>query len=157
MSWFYSLSNIPHWPCKIPTTVDMLNMSECTSHIIVTNTWIQYDPCTWRFNRRECFCPISTGFWSSTLTNYLSCRHFHGLLITIKTVYIWPHLSTVATSEQNEDRSWGDGGTQIPLVLAEGLLSMAFQFAGNILCGVVAGLQRKFKYIKISKFAAKIQ
>lgn len=53
------------------------------------------------------------------------------------------HLSTVATSEQNEDSSWGDGGAQLPLVLAEGLLPMAFQFTGNILCGVVAGLREE--------------
>jgi len=45
----------------------------------------------------------------------------------------------VATSEQDEDSSWGDGGAQLPLVLAEGLLPVAFQFAGNILCRVVAG------------------
>ena len=51
------------------------------------------------------------------------------------------HLSTVAPSEQNEDISWGDGCTQLPLVLAERLLPVALQFAGNILCGVVTGLQ----------------
>lgn len=45
----------------------------------------------------------------------------------------------MATSEQDEDSSWGDGGAQLPLVLAEGLLPVAFQFAGNILCRVVAG------------------
>lgn len=50
------------------------------------------------------------------------------------------HLSTVATSEQNEDTSRSDGGTQLPLVLAEGLLSMTLQFSGNIFRGVVAGL-----------------
>lgn len=49
----------------------------------------------------------------------------------------------MATSEQNKDRSWGDGGAQLPLVLAEGLLSMTLQFAGNILCGVVTGLEKE--------------
>lgn len=51
------------------------------------------------------------------------------------------HLSTVTTGEQNEDSSWCDGGAQVPLVLAEGLLPVALQFAGNILCGVVTGLE----------------
>lgn len=51
------------------------------------------------------------------------------------------HLSTVATSEQNEDSSWGDGGAQLSLVLAEGLLPVALEFTRNILCGVVAGLR----------------
>lgn len=50
------------------------------------------------------------------------------------------HLSTVAPSEQNEDSSWCDGGTQVPLVLGEGLDPMALQFTGHVLCGVVAGL-----------------
>lgn len=50
------------------------------------------------------------------------------------------HLSTVATSEQNKDSSWRDGGAQLPLMLAEGLLSVALQFTRNILRGVVAGL-----------------
>lgn len=44
----------------------------------------------------------------------------------------------MATSEQNEDSSWGDGATQLPLVLAERLLPVALQLTGNILCGVVA-------------------
>lgn len=47
----------------------------------------------------------------------------------------------MATCEQNEDRSRADGGTQLPLMLAEGFLPMALQFTGNILCGVVAGLK----------------
>ena len=51
----------------------------------------------------------------------------------------------MATSEQDEDSSWGDGAAQLPLVLAEGLLSVAPQLAGNILCGVVAGLQWEHK------------
>lgn len=51
------------------------------------------------------------------------------------------YLSTVTPGEQNEDRSRCDGGTQIPLVLAEGLNSVALQFTRNILCGIVAGLQ----------------
>lgn len=50
------------------------------------------------------------------------------------------HLSTVATSEQNEDTSRSDGGPQLSLVLAKGLLSMALQFPGNVFRGVVAGL-----------------
>lgn len=59
------------------------------------------------------------------------------------------HLSTVATSEQNEDSSRGDGGAQFPLVLAERLLPMALQFTGNILSGVVAGLRKvKNKHFK---------
>merc|ERR1719439_491634 len=45
----------------------------------------------------------------------------------------------VATSEQNEDSSWGDAGTQSPLMLAEGLLAVALKLARNILCWVVAG------------------
>lgn len=57
------------------------------------------------------------------------------------------HLSTVTTSEQDKYSSWGDGGAQVPLVLAKRLLPMAFQFAGNVLCGVVAGLQKKKKFI----------
>lgn len=57
-----------------------------------------------------------------------------------------PHLSTVATSEQNEDSSWCDGGAQLPFVLAERLLPMALQFTGNIFCGVVAGLHKEVKY-----------
>lgn len=48
----------------------------------------------------------------------------------------------MATSEQNEDSSRGDGGAQLPLVLAERLLPMALQFTGNILSGVVAGLRK---------------
>lgn len=52
------------------------------------------------------------------------------------------YLSTVAASEQNENRPWCDGGAQLPLVLAEGLLPMALKFTRNILCGIVAGLQR---------------
>lgn len=64
----------------------------------------------------------------------------------------------MATSEQDEDSSWGDGGTQLPLVLAEGLLSMALQFTGNILCGVVAGLQKEqINIILVFRFAAEIQ
>lgn len=48
----------------------------------------------------------------------------------------------MAPSEQDEDSSWGNGGTQIPLVLAEGLLPVAFEFTGHILCRVVAGLRQ---------------
>lgn len=59
------------------------------------------------------------------------------------------HLSTVTTSEQDKYSSWGDGGAKVPLVLTERLFPMAFQFAGNILCGVVAGLQRN-KNVDIS-------
>lgn len=66
---------------------------------------------------------------------------------------ICTHLSTVATSQQNEDSSRGDGGTQLPLVLAEGLLPMALQFTRNIFRGVVTGLQQK-KHTLI--FAARI-
>lgn len=54
-----------------------------------------------------------------------------------------PHLPTVAACQQDEDSSWGDGGAQLPLVLAEGLLAVALQFARNVFCWVVAGLQRE--------------
>lgn len=57
------------------------------------------------------------------------------------------HLPAVATSEQDEHSPRGDGGAQVPLVLAEGLLSMTLQFAGNILCGVVAGLQKEHTHL----------
>jgi hypothetical protein len=51
-----------------------------------------------------------------------------------------PYLSAVATSEENDHGSRGDGRAQLPLVLAEGLNPVALQFAGHILCWVVAGL-----------------
>lgn len=50
------------------------------------------------------------------------------------------NLSAVASSEQYKHGSWGDGGTQVPLVLAERLLTMVLQLTGHILCGVVTGL-----------------
>lgn len=65
---------------------------------------------------------------------------FMGTFILQRHVRNSSHLSTMATGQQNKDSSWGDGSAQLPLVLAEGLLPMALQFAGNILCGVVAGL-----------------
>lgn len=54
---------------------------------------------------------------------------------------IGSHLPAVATSEQDEHSPRSDGRAKVPLVLAEGLLSVILQFAGNILRGVVAGLQ----------------
>ena len=59
-----------------------------------------------------------------------------------------PYLSAVATSEENDHGSGGDGLAQLPLVLAEGLNPVALQFAGHILCWVVAGLG--FKQIKLT-------
>lgn len=53
------------------------------------------------------------------------------------------HLPAVATGEQDEHSPRGDGGAEVPLVLAEGLLAVILQFAGNVLSGVVAGLQEE--------------
>lgn len=52
-----------------------------------------------------------------------------------------PHLSAVASSEQDENSAGGDGAAQLAGVLAEGFNAVALQLAGHILCGVVAGLQ----------------
>lgn len=57
------------------------------------------------------------------------------------------HLPTVATREQDEHSPRSDGGAKVPLVLAEGLLSVILQFAGNILSGVVAGLQEDHTFV----------
>lgn len=46
----------------------------------------------------------------------------------------------MASSEQDEHGAGGDGAAQAAGVLAEGLLAMAPQLTGHILCGVVAGL-----------------
>ena len=50
------------------------------------------------------------------------------------------HLPTVAPGEQDEHGARSDAGAQLPLVLAEGLLPVALQLAGHVLCGVVTGL-----------------
>lgn len=57
------------------------------------------------------------------------------------------HLPAMATGEQDEHSPRSDGGAEVPLVLAEGLLSVVLQLAGNILSGVVAGLQERHTFI----------
>lgn len=64
------------------------------------------------------------------------------LYISKRVIVTGPHLSAVAASEQDEHSPRGDGRAKVPLVLAEGLLSVILQFAGDILRGVVAGLQK---------------
>lgn len=61
------------------------------------------------------------------------------------------HLPAVATSEQDEHSPRCDGGAKVPLVLAEGLLSVILQFAGNILSGVVAWLQEEHTSIILQR------
>ena len=53
------------------------------------------------------------------------------------------HLPTVAPGEQDEHGARSDAGAQLPLVLAEGFLAVALQFARHVLCGVVTGLVRE--------------
>lgn len=57
------------------------------------------------------------------------------------------HLAAVPAGEQDQHRAGGDGRPQAPLVLAEGLLAMAQQLAGNVLCGVVPGLGTEHRHL----------
>ena len=62
----------------------------------------------------------------------------------------------MAASEHDQYSSRGDGGTELPPVLAEGLDTVTPQLAGNILRGVVTGLEEpntgvSIGYISLAK------
>lgn len=82
---------------------------------------------------------FSCNYWK--ICRYISLWHINSGPPVSSDMWYQTHLSTVATCEQNQDCSWGDGGTELPLMLAEGLLPVALQLAGYVLSGVVPGLQ----------------
>lgn len=55
------------------------------------------------------------------------------------------YLSTVASGQQDQDRSRGDGFAQLPPVLTEGLDAVTPQLTTHIFCGVVTGLDTEHR------------
>lgn len=58
-------------------------------------------------------------------------------------VHVPCYLASVTPGQQDQNGSWGDGGSQPPLVLAEGLFAMTQKLARNIFSGIVSGLEKE--------------
>lgn len=56
-----------------------------------------------------------------------------------------PYLSAVASGQQDQDRSGGDGFAQFPPVLREGLDAVTPQLTPHVFCGVITGLDTEKK------------
>lgn len=100
--------------------------------------YTEFTMCRFISHGRAESCDTSSGNLCSlqTVSAQKSCKG------TLR-VHIPCYLASVTPGQQDQDGSWGDGGSQPPLVLAEGLFAVTQKLARNIFSGIVSGLEKE--------------